>query len=211
MTSEIILVSTENMVRAKALPWERREIVKIVAIRFAPGSEKSSGIFDLSVKQKINKQKTSDSFADLATSSQHRAETRILPFPDAMDIFRLFCGETPVICYDDRNENIFREDCARNGIEFPFAEPWKKLATKLHSLGIDRNLHSAGSLHELTDAPMEGRSKSALNDVHSMKEFINFQLRRGNAQFLETLIGRAENPATPGPQAAGGTPERHPA
>jgi len=200
MTEDIIIVDTESMTE----PWfpspQPLEITRISAIRFNLESQLRIGTLDLPLRP-----------SDAERLSQvFPLPAGALPFPEALDVLRMFCGETPVICYDTA-EDIFRQNCERHGAKFPFADPWKKLRPTLPDLGLNPDDYPAKELHKLTKEKVIDQDPSGLYNVSSIRCFIKLQLQQKNVRFFEALLGGADIPAFLRSQNTNGTIERHPA
>ncbi len=194
MNNSIIMLDTEYTVweGAKesgwALPNQHREIVQIAAIKFDPTTGSEISAFDVIVKPKYNGN-LSKLFIDLTTITQETVDQKGIPFQFALKRFYEFSnsGETPVVCYN-ADEDVFRENCELHGIQFPFLKKWKKIRPILHDLGINTNINSSGTLHTLTDHPLDGgHVHYALHDVRSMGRFIEYKIRHGDRDFIQTL------------------------
>lgn len=196
MSNEIIIVDTEYTTweGARESGWSKpdqhREIVQIAAIRFDLDSGNETAAFDVLVKPEFNAT-LSQLFTNLTSITQEQIDARGISYPDALHEFLAFCGDTPILCYN-ADEDVFRENCALHDITISFTAPWKKLRPALRDVGVNPDENSSGTLHKLTDRPLNGHVHYALHDVRSMGSFIDFQIRQGKTNFVETLPVKPE-------------------
>jgi inhibitor of KinA sporulation pathway (predicted exonuclease) len=177
-----------------SLPSQEKEIFQLAAIRVSLKDFAEVGSFERLVIPILNPV-LSDLAVELTGITRERLGKEGVSFQQALGSFYDFTeqGSLPVICMNG-DSAVFRKNCAISGITFPFVNNFHRLRPFVEAAGIDMRLNSSGTLHALTDTPLEGHVHNALHDTRSMALFLGYMQRQGLftglAQLPNALPGR---------------------
>ena len=149
-----------------------KEIVQIAAVRLDLETGCELATFDRLVRPAINPQLTRH-FVTLTGIGQPEVDRDGAPFVDRLAEYLAFCGDDPIWVFDADGE-VFRENCALNGLPFPFvgAREVFRVKPRLAGWGYDPEAYSSGTLCTAIGLPLDGRVHNALHDVRSMAAFL---------------------------------------
>ena len=169
--------------------WMHKEIVQIAAAKVDLRKDFNDVVvFETLVIPKINPN-LSDLFIQLTGVTQERLDAEGIDFVRAAKDFADFCenGALPIVCTNG-DTKVWLENCDIHGIDYPFDKEFLRLRPFLEAAGIDMNVNSSGTLHVLTDHPLEGgQVHNARHDVISMGRYIRHVLENGELASLEDL------------------------
>lgn len=156
-------------------PGEHREIIQIGAIRVeAAGLRETNSYLEYVIPEK--NPELSAFITELTAISQNDISTRGIAFPEMLQKFQTFVGNTPAYCWG-KDVDVFEENCTLSHIPFPLSrDSYINLRPLMRSeferAGVDIAQYSSGTLiHAFTTSPTP-RAHDALNDMRNLLEAI---------------------------------------
>lgn len=145
---------------------DKRQIVQIAAIKYDLATRQELASFDVLAEPAYETQVT-DFFEELTGITQQRIDAEAIPFPDALQKLVAFCGDTPIMTFD-QDWFVIEQNCGYFELENPFAEQFTRVKALLPDWDIDPNAYSSGTLYKAVGLDMDGHVHNALHDVRSM-------------------------------------------
>lgn len=145
---------------------DQRQIVQIAAIRWDTKTGNEVDHYDVLVHPEYLAT-LPRFFTELTGITQDQVEAGAISFREALQSFYHFCNNDPVWTFD-KDEEVFRQNCAYINIPFPFTVQFTRVKAVLPQWGIDPMAYSSGTLYKAAGLNMNGQVHNALHDVRSM-------------------------------------------
>lgn len=172
MSNERIFLDLEycypGMLRGTPRPTakDKRQIVQIAAIKYDMATGKELASFEVLAKPAYES-RVSDFFEELTGITQDQIDAGAVPFPEALQQLVEFCGDTPIMTFD-QDWFVIEQNCGYFEIDTPFTVQFTRVKALLPDWGVDPDAYSSGTLYKAVGLTMDGHVHNALHDVRSM-------------------------------------------
>ncbi|CAN5352095.1 hypothetical protein BH09PAT4_BH09PAT4_03910 [soil metagenome] len=145
---------------------DKRQIVQIAAIKYDLAKQEELGNLDILTRPAYEKT-VSAFFEELTGITQQQIDDSAIPFPQALQQLAAFCGETPIMTFD-QDWFVIEQNCSYFELKNPFVAEFTRVKSLLPGWGIDPDAYSSGTLYKAAGLDMDGHVHNALHDVRSM-------------------------------------------
>lgn len=162
-----------GMTRGKGRPTARdtRQIVQISAIVFNTEQGRELQALDILTFPEFDPI-LPDFFVELTHITQERLQGEGVSLSEGLDAFESFVGDHSIWTFH-RDEEVFRQNYAYLGREFPFSTPFTRVKELLPHWDIDPDAYSSGTLYQAAGLDLQGHVHNALHDVRSMAQAVH--------------------------------------
>ncbi len=162
-------------------PWEWREVVQFGAVRADAGDGFRVVAEMEALVVPARNPRLSDYFTRLTGIDSTHLAANGGSFADAQDRFAAFCGPTAPLFMNGADGMILRENCALNGLRYPFAEDraWNIRPLLAKVTGLEPGRLVSCTLPEVLGIPDVPGRHTGLGDAYAITAALAELRRRG--------------------------------